>query len=48
MMPQHDRYYVMSHSFHQDPMWILVKKFIEDMLKAQKVNPDRGGPAAVL
>ena len=44
MMPQHDRYYIISHSIHQDPMWIPVKKFIEDKLKAQKVNPERVGP----
>ena len=34
-MPQHDRYYIISHSIHQDPMWIPVKKFIEHKLKAQ-------------
>ena len=44
MMPQHDRYYIISHSIHQDPMWIPVKKFIENKLKAQKVNPDRVDP----
>ena len=44
LMPQHDRYYIISHSIHQDPMWDPVKAFIERKLKAQKVHPTKVDP----
>ena len=41
IMPQHDRYYIFSHSIHQDPVWVPVKKCIEARLK---IDPSKEDP----
>ena len=41
VMPQHDRYYIFSHSIHQDPAWVPVKKCIEARLK---IDPNKEDP----
>ena len=41
IMPQHDRYYIFSHSIHQDSAWVPVKKCIEARLK---IDPQKEDP----
>ena len=41
IMPQHDRYYIFSHSIHQDTAWVPVKKCIERRLK---IDPNKEDP----
>ena len=41
IMPQHDRYYIFSHSIHQDPAWVPVRKCIEKRLR---VDPNKEDP----
>ncbi len=39
-MPQHDRYYTIGHSIHQDPMRIPVKRFIEESWRPRRSIPN--------